>query len=493
MSNSFNRPKRRPSKKATPALAATPEVQFTGDEQLTQVRFWDDGNPAQQIFSGLVPLQYKTDRTRGMEWVALRDRALADREAAVASAEQSRLEAEASAPPALDPLEVAAAASAVAESADARLQEMEATIAQLVLATPEQVLTAGLQINRVANGVEEVNAALDQGLATIASTGVEAQSALAEIQSQATTSTDQVNTFVQAASAALDQTKAEMVASTKQSISRRVAGLEAQAAALRGPTGRTGAPGSGLGIINGNPNQASPEQFQQRYGRNLVPADVALQQSDDGLRIWSYTGEAWDQVGFIPTVVRVESRPLSIYDASTKVQSTTTNITNKGGSGSSSPLSVSSRTLSGTAGGALVRAASADSLGEPLEKEGVFCKGADLILHLQAMDGPNVGDSYFAHHMVSDDSAGGATDSFTTYAELGNGAIGIEVEMSQGQGRPPSKPGQGSSTTVSATHTPILSIRVAQNGTGATQFLVSGDVRWAMPSAANGEPLKPTW
>ena len=69
MSNSFNRPKRRPSKKAPPARAATPEVQFIGDEQLTQVRFWDDGNPAQQIFSGLVPLQYKTDRTRGMEWV----------------------------------------------------------------------------------------------------------------------------------------------------------------------------------------------------------------------------------------------------------------------------------------------------------------------------------------------------------------------------------------------------------------------------------------
>ncbi|KZR92373.1 hypothetical protein MITS9509_01360 [Synechococcus sp. MIT S9509] len=296
--------------------------------------------------------------------------------------------------------------------------------------------------------------------------------------------------FAQAVSQEGDDALKAHIQSQEQRISSLEEELRATVLQLQGPQGERGErgiAGSGVGYVDGDPNNIEQGSLGQRfYGRRVVPGDILLQRTADSLLVWrSADARSWTQVDEILNKQELVSSSWRAHADITN--SMTTNTTIKSGGGGSTPLTT--QVVNAAAGGAAQRIADGAAYGTELERINQFCNAAQVIVRATALDGPDAGKSNYAVFDLLREGTSAASE--TVSAELGTLGASVSLTLTPaGSGTVPAwAPG---SPTTSSTHTPVISLTVDANTSGATQFAVEGAVTWAMPTD-NGQPLKAAW
>lgn len=150
---------------------------------------------------------------------------------------------------------------------------------RLVAATPDEVLAGTMAIQRAAGAAALVNAAAETTIARVEAVAAEANSQLAAIEGQVLQSADAVGSLLADSRLRLDEVSSEMLAKTTAAISKRIAGLEVQAAQLRGPKGSRGRVGQGLCAGAGKRPEVRPD------GSEWSPGDSWLDTKAEGFQL----------------------------------------------------------------------------------------------------------------------------------------------------------------------------------------------------------------
>lgn len=458
------------------------DVKYTGSEQLVKARYFKRDTDQEPMFSGLVPKEYAQDRAKGLRWLELK--AAADAEAEARKAEAEAAAASTTAAP--DPLVLIGDLEGQLAEARGALESLQQSQADLVIATPEMVLSNAGQIHRVAGLAADIEAQ-----------SVAHQQQANQLMEQVAAKQAELETLIgnlAATAGALQADTREAITGfvadgqrrLSDSISKRITGFELAASKLRGPKGSTGAPGMSVATVPTDPRKMSAEALEQRFRRAVIPGDQAEQQTPDGLVRWTWTGQAWEQSSIVPAKVVVESRNLSVLDQSSHTQTAQT-ISKSGGSGGSA----TDRLLPGTDSVAPnVRTKvgdtanyTANSFADP--KVGVLrlsvtaldgpASGKAMTLEASIVMGAGPGDmqvSIWDYHgsLLDSERANFSVD----VDAVRNGAISIPTGVA---GRVTAVPG--------ATSTEIL-VNIA-NGS-ASQYALAGGVEWFIPPS-NGAKL----
>jgi len=298
-------------------------------------------------------------------------------------------------------------------------------------------------------------------------------------------------TFAQAVSQEGDDALKAHISQQQTRIGQLEEELRATVLQLQGPQGdrgERGIAGSGVGYVDGNPQQIDQASLGQRFfGRAVVPGDLLLERTADSLKVWrTADGRNWTQVDEILNKQELISSRLNVLDQSTKVQSTTT-VQKFGAGGGTAPITT--RNLPAINGGLGTVVADGAAYGAQLEILNEYANSCKAIIEIICADGFNAGNSQYATFDVLQQGNGGHID-FTESAILGDIGITLEAGIQQGAGAAPSY--APTTATVSSSHTPRLLLKVTSNTSGATSFWVKGSVIWSLPTD-NGRPLVPAW
>lgn len=449
-------------------------VQYTGDEQLTRVSYFKDGDTTNPVYEGLAPVQYKADRTNGLRWVELRDAAKAEQEAS--QAEQDAAAASTTAGP--DPLDLIADLESQLAESRAALEAVQQTQSTLQLATPDAVIQGAAQIARVSGLAADIEARstahAQQAQALV--DGVIAKQAELETkigELAATAGALQADTREQVTSLVADTTRKVAAA-----ISKRIVGFELAASKLRGPKGNTGNNGASVAVVPGEPNKLSPDQLEARFRRAPQAGDNALQQINTGWAWWVLGGDSrWTRAAVLERDVQAVATQLGIVDQSTKVQSQTTNI-KAGGGGGLERFQVAQvnpgTTRIADAGGWVVGTSGANQQ-DP--ESGI------LEVELLPLGG---GESYRFSSVFKWDAAtaalGGAETTSSILGQLPGGSD-YEILISRGS---VVVPGGITATAPAGAVCTIVELRI----TGTESYLLRGGIEWLMSS--DPKALSPT-
>ena len=299
-------------------------------------------------------------------------------------------------------------------------------------------------------------------------------------------------TFAQAVSQESDDALKAHISQQQTRIGQLEEELRATVLQLQGPQGdrgERGIAGSGIGYVDGNPQQIDQASLGQRFfGRAVVPGDLLLERTADSLKVWrTAEGRNWTQVDEILNRQELISSRLNVLDQSTKVQSTTT-VQKFGGGSGSEPFAV--RSINGTVGSSAL-VGDGSKFSSDLETLGAYCTAAKLIYSVTAADGPEVGQSAYATvDLLLDNPAPTGAD-YTISSELGSLGVSLDFTFTNGAGRLASWAPTGA--LVSATHAPLIQATVTANSSGATNLIVSGSVIFALPTKTTGQPLVGAW
>lgn len=255
----------------------------------------------------------------------------------------------------------------------------------------------------------------------------------------------------------------------------------------KGSTGATGGFGAGFGYADSSPDKTDPVSAGKKwFGRKLVPSDNLIRPVEGGLEFWrTPDGKSWQKVDFRTNKQDlVSNKWMAHADLKTSYSS---NTTIKSGGGGSTPLTT--QVVNAAVGRGAQRIADGAAYGAELERTGQFCNAAQVLIRATALDGPDAGKSNYAVFDLLVE--GNTATSDTVSAELGS--LGATVSLTLTPGGSGSVPAWApNGATSSTTNTPVISLTVDSNTSGANQFAVEGAVTWVMP-IDGGQPLRAAW
>ena len=436
------------------------------DEQLINRRVYTD--KGELIREGLAPLSIKNERTALMAFWEKEDQRVAAEEAAVA---------EAAAAAAASPREPQAA-ELIAPLVE-RLAAIEGrfgVVDQMVVASPEAVLTGSLQIARAAGAAALVEAAGATVIAQVDAVAAEADARLAGIEGTVGQTAAAVGELLADVRASAETAEAQRDAKLATAISKRITQLEVQAAQLRGPKGDRGRIGQGLIAGAGKRPEVRPD------GSEWAPGDSWLDTKSEGFQL-SYmdAGGKWSQPARLvpaPKLINATSNVLDMAPRNTNIQ----NITGQGGGGAGGGEKLRSRVA--PVNGSVQLADSSNWRNTTQDPT-----AGQLFLEYTAADGSLQGrKGYAALSFISEPSS----NSFTEYALIGDisGLFTLQLAIQRSTATP--APGGITGTLPpGATATMVFGQLVPTPGSGAsttTQFPLSGVVLWAFSAQGSAIP-----
>ena len=232
------------------------------------------------------------------------------------------------------------------------------------------------------------------------------------------------------------------------------------------------------------------ETWNKRWlQRQPKVGDTAWVVSADGITFRRYIQGGWSpDAPELNPKIEVVSKHLQIQDASTKVNAPISITQEAKGGGGSTPLAVKSAPA---IVGSQTLIGDGSAYSSVLEAAGEYARGARLLLRVVAGDGPNAGDVYYECHDIVADGNGGLNQYETVSAMLGPLGIGITLTLTNGAGSVPSWVTK--SPAVSATHTPLITMTIDSNTSGATTLIIEGSILWLLPTDAKHKPLTAAW
>jgi hypothetical protein len=300
---------------------------------MIQRRVFTDGG--ELIREGLAPKDVPNTRKDLMAWWAKEDQRIAAEEAAAAAAAA----AEAAAPP--EPttedqlVELADRVGALqAELAETR--ERLKALDQLELASPESIAACAMAAAMAAGSAEATITAGQKARDELQATADAADARLQTLEGQVGETAAAVGQLLADGRQRLDQVGAEMLAKTTSAISKRIAGLEVQAAQLRGPTGARGRVGQGLIAGAGKRPEKRPD------GQDWAPGDSWLDTKAEGFLL-SYMDAAgeWSKPTRLvpaPKLINATANVLDMAPRNTILVSNNIKFPGGGGGGGSAPI-----------------------------------------------------------------------------------------------------------------------------------------------------------
>jgi hypothetical protein len=446
------------------------------DQQLIKRRVFTDKN--ELLREGLVPLSIPNKREALMAYWQENDAATAAEEAAAAQAELDRIAALEQTPP-----EVSGAMALTALQIQA--DELAAQVSQLqglAMATPDEVLRGASQISRVAGLAAEIEAAATAAISQVDGVSAGAQARLAELDGQLATVVATAGQVVTDCRQMVDSTNAMMLAKTTEAISKRITGLEVQAAQLRGPKGHTGNPGVSTVVGAGRPQ--GPDVLLPLIERPAIKGDVYIDGADDSRRAYRWTGETWEP-GPAMATIQVRDVKVSAMDMSTK---STTMVQNTIAGGSGGGAETLKTRIVGNGLNNFQELASMDRWcangGEPAHTVLVSVEAV-------ALDGPESGRSFTWLKQLHRHAQTGQTEStdFACVGELQTYVIDLSLNM-RNFVQPPS---------ITGTMPPLMSVALMFRSITRTDGAAVGSSRWALKGwcqwnmSSTTAKLSPAW
>ena len=437
--------------------------------------FTDEG---ELIREDLAPKDIPNERAALVAYWEKEDRKKADREAKEAAAAA----AAAAEPVVPGPEELVAPLAAKVQELETQLAGM----AGLQAATPEAVLQGSMQISRAAGAAALVEAAgLEAEERTRAVAGT-AEAKLAELEGQVGQTAEAVGQLLADGAQRLDQTSAEMLARTTAAISKRIAGLEAQAASLRGPAGPRGRVGQGLIAGAGRRPEKRPD------GSEWSPGDSWLDTKAEGFQL-QYLDAAgqWSKPARLVPAPKLINATQNVLDMAPRT-STSLQIVNPG-SGSGGGLE---KFLISTLG----QGSEADLASNAnWASAGYDSRAGELWIEIL---NPATGLSGVVA-CVFDVGLNATETRLTEFALTGRlfeGAVPPDVDLDVIRGGiPPIPPSVTGVTNIGTAHT-VVRVRVGANVGGSANYIIRGGIVWlqqaqgiAIPNDQNGPRPNWTW
>ena len=377
-------------------------------EQLIKRSVYTDAG--ELIRSGLVPKNIENKRPVLMKYWEEEDRRVAEEEAAKAEAATQ----ESAEPPEPSASDVVAPLVERLESAESEL----GILRNLKQATPDFVLEGVHQIARAAGAAALVEAAAKTAIASVDAAAAGAQALLKKIDGQVGETAAAVGQLLSDSKLSLARTQDEMLARTTNAISKRIAGLEVQAAQLRGPTGARGRIGQGLIAGAGKRPENRPDGSQWALG------DSYLNVKPEGYQLEYLSADGWSKP------VRMVPEPKLINASVTHVdQAPKTTVvlgsSTKGGGGSGGAQRLALRTLTSGLAGTLVDSSAWSAAGAEIH-------AAEILLRVST----GVGSAFLAATLNM--NADGRNWEYTEYSLLGEltNVAGFEVDLRPYLGAP---------------------------------------------------------
>ena len=347
---------------------------------------------------------------------------------------------------------------------------------QLVMATPEAVLTGTMAISRAAGAAALVEAATATTLVQLDAAADAADARLAVIESTVGETAAAVGDLLVDGRDRLEQVSAEMKAATATAISKRITQLEVQAAQLRGPKGDRGRVGQGLIAGAGKRPEVRPD------GSEWAPGDSWLDTKAEGFQLSYLDADGnWSKPARLvpaPKLINAQQNVLDMAPRNTLIQT----ITGGGGGGAGGGEKLRSRVA--PVNGSVQLADSSNWRNTTQDPT-----AGQLFLEYTAADGSLQGrKGYAALSFVWEPS----TTEFTEYALIGDISNAFTVQLTiQRSTATPVPAGVTGSLPTGATSTMVFGRLVPVPGSGAvttTQFLLSGVVLWAFSAQGNAIP-----
>jgi hypothetical protein len=352
----------------------------------------------------------------------------------------------------------------------------------LAMATPDEVLRGAAQIARVAGLASEIEAAATEAIAQVDGVAAGASERLAELDSQLASVVATAGQVVADCRAMVESNNAAMVAKTTAAISKRIAGLEVQAAQLRGPKGNTGNPGTCTTVGAGRPE--GPGALEPLIGRGAIQGDVYIDGADDNRRAYRWTGQVWEP-GPAMATVQVRDVKVSALDASVKTFPTVSTAAGGGSGGSlaADPVFLPASTVQPNASILIGDSSRWQAGGSPEFRSGM------VALQIVPADGPFGGGTNFIEAAFVVVAGGGDPFRFSEGFALGRAidAGDLKVDLS-GQIGPATVPGSLGVTLPAGTANACriwITIKAPTPPTGASRYFVTGRIEWS-PAAATG-------
>lgn len=447
--------------------------------------------------SGWADPSIPNDRSTLLHWWASEDERLAE-EAAAEAESLAAMDQE----PATGAMALAAVGTAV-ESAQQELTEIRAaltelrdTVAELTLASPEEVLRGTQLLSNVSGLASELDARQRDLLAGIDGRIADLDARVADLAEQQRASIAEVGQAVADARQMAERSTATVAADAKRSLATLISTTGGLLSEMRGPRGDVGAAGTSTVVGAGVPQDASA--LEKLIGRGAILGDVFIDGSDDFRRAYRWTGQEWEPG---PQMVSLITRDVKVsaLDASTKVFPTVSTAAGGGGGGSfaADPIYVSSTSVTPNA---VIPIADSSRWAAT---NAAFRSGV-VAVEIIPVDGPFGGQTNFVESSFIL-LAGGAGDTFR-FSEgfaLGNaissGGLSVDFSGALGAATAPASLGISLPPTASLAARIFMTLNAPTAPTGASRYLIRGRCEWTPDAAtgaaaANAVPLKaPLW
>lgn len=431
--------------------------------QLIKRRVFDDAG--ELIREGMVPKDVENSRPALMAFWTEEDARIAAKEAEEAAkaavVERSGPSAEELVGPLVERL----------EALEARLGAVD----QVVAATPDEVLAGTLAIQRAAGAASLVNAAGELTIAKVEDVASKADARLGEIEGQVLQSADAVGNLLADAKLRLGETSAEMLAKTASAISKRIAGLEVQAAQLRGPKGNQGRIGQGLIAGAGKRPEKRPDGSEWALG------DSYLNVKPEGYQLEYLSADGWSRP------VRMVPEPKLINASVTHVDQSPKTTLVLGAAGSSKNSGggsdrLTTRTIANGASTTVADSSNWSAGGTTINS---------CIVHMRISTGTG---SAFLSAAINIDPDGSVE--LTEYSLLGSltGTTGFSVDVTARLGNPVIP--AGVTPPASTTQRPAMFVTAMVRGLPPTGGFLEGVVIWmprAQGSTSTFAGVSPLW
>ncbi len=339
-------------------------------------------------------------------------------------------------------------------------------------ATPDFVLEGVHQIARAAGAAALVEAAAKTAIASVDAAAAGAQALLKKIDGQVGETAAAVGQLLSDSKLSLARTQDEMLARTTNAISKRIAGLEVQAAQLRGPTGSRGRIGQGLIAGAGKRPEKRPDGSEWALG------DSYLNVKPEGYQLEYLSADGWSKP------VRMVPEPKLINASVTHVDQAPKTTLVLGASGSSGNSGGGSQRLSVRTMGAGVAADVADS--SCWSATGTTILAGELLLRISN----GTGSAFLATTFNTLDRVNWEHTDFSLLGNLtANPAFNIEIRPYLTPVRYPA------GITPSGTPSMALVVEARILG-GVGTFFVEGSVQWLQRAQGTTSPLSgpaPAW
>lgn len=448
--------------------------------------------------SGWVDPSIPNRRSDLLHWWASEDERLAE-EAAAEAERQAAMDQE----PATGAMALAAVGTAV-ESAQQELSEirdelaqLSNTVAELTLASPEEVLRGTQLLSNVSGLASELDARQRELLAGIEERIAELDARVADLADQQRASIAEVGQAVADARQLAERSTASVAADAKRSLATLISTTGGLLSEMRGPRGAVGAAGTSTVVGAGVPQDASA--LEKLIGRGAILGDVFIDGSDEFRRAYRWTGQEWEPGPQMASIITRDVK-VSALDASTKVYPSVSvgSTSSGGGSLAADPIFLLSPNVVAGSPIQIANSSRWQAGGYSTFKSGV------AFIELVPVDGPFAGQTNLIESGFVLEAGTGGAFQFTEGFVLGNALSttgGITVDLS-GQIGPATAPASLGITIPPGTQnaaTIWVTINAPAPPAGASRYLLRGRIEWAIDAATSAiditakPPKAPLW